>query len=1014
MKYKEMSVKHISLAILLLMLVALLPAALQWSEPIAVRQGVNIEWFRTGTETNDGGAIYVWSDTKLGERDLWAQKVDANGNLVWGSPVLVDGKPDRQEDPVITRTSDNNYIIAWIDFSDDLDGNVYAQKLNNNGELLWQPGGKPVCAIPSMQLGLNMEADDDGGAFIIWGDSRNPSKDLYAQRLSSSGDPLWTVNGIPVADGPGDEVQNTMLPDGQGGMIMGYTYTYVGESDVYAKRFDGNGNMTWSNALALANVPGAQSGIRLATLTGGDYVFTWTDSRFPEPDIYAQKVNIAGQMLWSNPFIVYGDQDIAVPRGQENPRIQATSDNAVVIVWEDDRVDTQNGDLYAQKLSADGTKLWGDAGLAIATGEFAQSGQRMSSDDNGGVYIVWDDLRNGNSPNDDVYAQHLNANGQAQWTEGGMSICSMPFEQNGGLVKVSNGNIFINWMDLRNGSVGLYYQVLNAAGQIQLAENGTQVFWGLSGDTPKNQYQILPRSNDVLMVWQDTRFANEGYRIFFQVMNPDGEMMFTDNGVPVTLQGGGTQENPHAVVTPDDHFAVVWVDSREGDPNVYAQLFSPTGERLWGDNGMKITVSEPLSQKEPRISWFNNSFYIGWSTWDQIGSNYYYHVYGQRIQNNNKLWGDNGVMVSALSETELNNECTLTGLVDDMYVWDRVQPSGARTIWVKRMAPDGSTPAGWENAGLQTTNLTAWNQQLLPVAERTPEGIFVMWKDLRDDHIFNFFGQHISRDGERLWADAGVNLADRGREQELPAIAVSQSGIAFAWCENINGMHDIGAHKYSFPGQPLWGDLGYMVVEKDTTQSHPTLVAFQGNGMLLAWTEYLAIESDIYYDYLNSDGTRVFGGGGQIITDTSKGQYEPKAVVLDDVAYLIWADGISSGKTEILGLYAQKVNNESVSNDDPHGSPMAGLSLKQNYPNPFNPHTNIALSLPHKSELQLKIYNAKGQMVKELFRGELDKGDHSFSWNGTDASGRKVASGVYFYTAQSNDARISRKMLLMK
>ena len=101
---------------------------------------------------------------------------------------------------------------------------------------------------------------------------------------------------------------------------------------------------------------------------------------------------------------------------------------------------------------------------------------------------------------------------------------------------------------------------------------------------------------------------------------------------------------------------------------------------------MKITVSEPLSQKEPRISWFNDSFYIGWSTWDQIGSNYYYHVYGQRIQNNNKLWGDNGVMVSALSETELNNECTLTGLVDDMYVWDRVQPSGARTIWVKRMA----------------------------------------------------------------------------------------------------------------------------------------------------------------------------------------------------------------------------------------------------------------------------------------------------------------------------------------
>ena len=190
--------KQITLIMLLLCSFAMLSAALQWEEAIAIRQGVNIEWFRTGTATNDGGAIYVWSDTKNGERDLWAQKVDANGNMIWNDPVLIDGKPDRQEDPVIAATSDGNYIIAWIDFSDDLDGNVYAQKINNQGQLMWQAGGKPVCTIPSEQLGLNMEADSNGGVFIVWGDSRNTSKDLYAQRLSATGDPLWTVNGISL------------------------------------------------------------------------------------------------------------------------------------------------------------------------------------------------------------------------------------------------------------------------------------------------------------------------------------------------------------------------------------------------------------------------------------------------------------------------------------------------------------------------------------------------------------------------------------------------------------------------------------------------------------------------------------------------------------------------------------------------------------------------------------------------------------------------------------------------
>ena len=174
--------RQITLIMLLTMSVALLSAALMWNDAVPIRQGVNIEWFRTGIDTPDGGAIYVWSDTKLGERDLWAQKVDASGNMVWGDPVLIDGKPDRQEDPVITRTSDNNYIIAWIDFSQDLDGDVFAQKINTNGELLWPAGGKPVCVGNGLQLGINMEADPNGGAFIVWGDGRNPSNDLYAQR----------------------------------------------------------------------------------------------------------------------------------------------------------------------------------------------------------------------------------------------------------------------------------------------------------------------------------------------------------------------------------------------------------------------------------------------------------------------------------------------------------------------------------------------------------------------------------------------------------------------------------------------------------------------------------------------------------------------------------------------------------------------------------------------------------------------------------------------------------------
>jgi len=1004
-------VKHITLIMLLIMSVALLSAELMWDDAVPIRQGVNIEWFRTGIDTPDGGAIYVWSDTQLGERDLWAQKVDASGNMVWGDPVLIDGKPDRQEDPVITRTSDNNYIIAWIDFSEDLDGDVYAQKINANGELMWQEGGKPVCVGNSMQLGINMEADNDGGAFIIWGDSRNPSKDLYAQRLSASGEPLWTVNGIPVANGPGDEVQNTMLPDGQGGMMMAYTHNYVGDEDIYAKHFDANGNMTWADPLALAVATGNQFGVRLAALSGGDFVFTWTDQRSNDPDIYAQKINLAGEILWPDPFIVYVEQD-TIP--QKNPRIQATTDNAAVIVWEDFRLDRQNADLFAQKLAADGTKLWGEDGIALVTADFAQIGQRMDADNNGGVYIVWDDLRNGNAPNDDVYAQHLNSAGQAMWTPGGKAICTKPNEQNGGLIKASGDHVFVNWMDIRNGSVGIYYQALDASGNELLPTDGQQVFWGLSGDTPIGEYMILPRSNDSVVIWKDTRFANDGYRLFYQILTEDGQTALETNGRPITLEGGGHQALPHAVVTDNDQIALVWMDSRYDNPNIYAQLIDVNGDRLWGDNGIKVTDDESLKQLDPKISYHNGSFYIGWSNWDAVSSTFVFHVYGQRIMNSEKLWGPNGILVSTLTGNDLFDECLLKHIVGDTYIWHRSHTSTfSQTIWAKRVGEDGNAYPGWEDAGLQTTDIDSYIIQLIPEAEATDQGVAIFWKDSRGGAL-QYYAQHISGDGERLWDSQGLQVAASGLEQEFVDLTVTDHGIIAAWCENVGGEYDIMAQKFSFSGTPLWGTLGNAVAQRDSSQSDPNLVSFDDNGIMVSWTEYLALDSDIYYDYLNNNGDLVIGGGGAVLSDAGKGQYEPKACVMNNNAYIVWADGRSSGKTEILGLYAQKVNNQTVSNADLVTPGLQSPKLKQNYPNPFNPSTTIALDMPQKGEIELAIYNTKGQLVKKLHQGELLEGTHSFNWNGQDENGNAVSSGLYFYSALQGEKRQSRKMILMK
>jgi hypothetical protein len=90
------------------------------------------------------------------------------------------------------------------------------------------------------------------------------------------------------------------------------------------------------------------------------------------------------------------------------------------------------------------------------------------------------------------------------------------------------------------------------------------------------------------------------------------------------------------------------------------------------------------------------------------------------------------------------------------------------------------------------------------------------------------------------------------------------------------------------------------------------------------------------------------------------------------------------------------------------------FSLFQNYPNPFNPETNISFSLPQESQVNLKIYNLKGQLVKVLVKAKLSAGIHAFSWNGKDESGKDVSSGIYFYKLTAGEYSETRKMVRIK
>ncbi|MCK4654334.1 MAG: T9SS type A sorting domain-containing protein [Candidatus Cloacimonetes bacterium] len=89
--------------------------------------------------------------------------------------------------------------------------------------------------------------------------------------------------------------------------------------------------------------------------------------------------------------------------------------------------------------------------------------------------------------------------------------------------------------------------------------------------------------------------------------------------------------------------------------------------------------------------------------------------------------------------------------------------------------------------------------------------------------------------------------------------------------------------------------------------------------------------------------------------------------------------------------------------------------LSQNYPNPFNPSTIISYSTTDEGNVELNVYNIKGQLVKKLVNEHQLTGNYTVIWDGTDLNERKVSSGLYFYRLKVNDKMIdTKKMILLR
>ena len=127
----------------------------------------------------------------------------------------------------------------------------------------------------------------------------------------------------------------------------------------------------------------------------------------------------------------------------------------------------------------------------------------------------------------------------------------------------------------------------------------------------------------------------------------------------------------------------------------------------------------------------------------------------------------------------------------------------------------------------------------------------------------------------------------------------------------------------------------------------------------------------------------------------------------------LYGEGAAQASASALAKAAPSEAAHSASKFASQGVPDS-YALDQNYPNPFNPSTTIAYRLPKASKVTLTIYDAAGRRVRQLVSRHQQAGEYRVRWDGRDATGAQVGSGLYAYQIEAETFRRTRTMVLVK
>ena len=445
-----------------------------------------------------------------------------------------------------------------------------------------------------------MLKDGNGGAFIVWDDTRAASgiPKIFAQHLDKSGNALWTANGLEICPGGADQILPQVAAVGDGGIIVSWAEqnrdSVLGSPApaIFAQRIAPNGTLSWGNAgLAIAQpqylqllYPGSAGGIASDGF-GGAYV-SWAILNYGLQNLIVSRIDSSGNIRWSSSAMNgYSTLSSGLPDGGYlHIRLLQNGTAGVIIAWTDVRNAFTTGiSLFAQKLDSAGTRLWDTMGVALAPKPQylqQQTNEVIVSDNAGGAIYAWEESASGSSPHG--YAGHVSASGQLTWISPTDSLGTLvdsktsTGQENLSMISGGNGTALLTWTD---GAEYAYAQKIASDGSLPWGSNPTSFAANTSGEV-----LTTDGNGGVIVAWGQG--LQNGVNIFAQRVNGSGQTVWSNPtygtaGNPVSTTPSAFQGSP--VIVPDDAGGAIiaWHDQRPynygGPYDIYAHHIGSNG-----------------------------------------------------------------------------------------------------------------------------------------------------------------------------------------------------------------------------------------------------------------------------------------------------------------------------------------------------------------------------------------------------------------------------------------------------